>query len=70
MSEFRAYPVKGKFGKYGGRFIPETLIPAIEELDKSYAKFRNDPTFRQELNLYLEDFLLETLNLQKRFEPN
>ena len=57
MSEFSTYPVKGKFGKYGGKFIPETLIPAIEELDKSYAKFRNDPTFRQELDLYLEEFV-------------
>jgi len=29
------YPIKGKFGRYGGKFIPETLVPAIAELEES-----------------------------------
>ena len=42
MSELDVYPVKGKFGRYGGKFVPETLMPAIAELEESYEKFRND----------------------------
>ena len=31
MTKFREFPIKGKFGKYGGKYIPETLVPAIIE---------------------------------------
>ncbi len=41
--------MKGYFGLYGGRFVPETLIPALEELDAAYLKARKDPAFRREL---------------------
>ena len=47
------YPIKGKFGEFGGRFIPETLVPAVEELEEAYLKFRNDSDFRKELDYYL-----------------
>ena len=57
MSELDMYPIKGKFGKYGGKFIPETLMPAIAELEKSYKKFRNDAVTRQELDHYLREFV-------------
>lgn len=50
------FPEKGKFGKFGGRFIPETLIPAIEELEKSYTIYSKDPDFKQELSGYLRDY--------------
>ena len=36
---------KGKFGKYGGIFVPELLIPAIEELEESFYKFKDDDKF-------------------------
>ncbi|MEM3072326.1 MAG: tryptophan synthase subunit beta [Candidatus Bathyarchaeia archaeon] len=50
------YPVKGKFGKYGGRFIPETLMPVLMELEESYLKFKEDLGFRSELEYYLKEF--------------
>ena len=36
-------PKDGRFGDLGGKYIPETLAPAIEELEKNYLKIRNDP---------------------------
>ncbi|HLE34436.1 MAG TPA: tryptophan synthase subunit beta [Nitrososphaerales archaeon] len=50
------YPVKGKFGKFGGRFVPETLIPALEELERAYLKFKKDKKFRQQLEYYLKKY--------------
>ncbi|MFB5598997.1 MAG: tryptophan synthase subunit beta [Nitrososphaeraceae archaeon] len=50
------FPEKGKFGKFGGRFIPETLMPAIEELEKSYATYSADHDFKAELSKYLRDY--------------
>ncbi len=41
--KLRNYPVKGKFGKFGGRFVPETLIPALEELENSYDLIDDNP---------------------------
>lgn len=40
---------KGYFGKYGGRFVPETLIPALEELERAYRSSRKNREFRDEL---------------------
>ncbi len=48
-----SYPVQGKFGKYGGKYIPETLAPAISELELAYEKFKNDQEFQQDLHYYL-----------------
>ena len=46
MKTIYNYPDKnGKFGQYGGRFVPETLLPALYELDACYTKFKNDPEF-------------------------
>ena len=36
---------RGYFGKYGGRFVPETLIPALDELIAAYTSYRNDCPF-------------------------
>lgn len=44
------------FGEYGGRFVPETLIPALEETDNVFNKFKNDPDFKKELYQKLKDF--------------
>jgi tryptophan synthase beta chain len=51
-----SYPIDGKFGKYGGKYIPETLAPAIEELESAYEKFKNDPGFQDELSHYLTEY--------------
>jgi tryptophan synthase beta chain len=40
---------RGYFGKYGGRFVPETLIPALDELTEAYMRLRDDPDFQAEL---------------------
>ena len=50
------FPVKGKFGDFGGRYIPETLVPAIEELEENYLKFKNDKNFKKELDYYLREY--------------
>jgi tryptophan synthase beta chain len=51
-----SYPVAGKYGKYGGKYIPETLAPAVEELESAYEKYKNDPDFRGELSYYLTKY--------------
>jgi tryptophan synthase beta chain len=49
-------PVEGKYGKFGGRFVPETLMGALEELEEAYNQFSVDPVFKQELNSYLSSY--------------
>ncbi|MFH2028088.1 MAG: tryptophan synthase subunit beta [Nanoarchaeota archaeon] len=48
---------KGYFGKYGGIFVPETLMPAVEELEKAFNRFKNDKKFKQELNDLLKNYV-------------
>ena len=50
------YPVAGKFGKYGGKYIPETLVPAIIELETAYEKYRKDEGFQKELSFLLTKY--------------
>jgi len=47
----------GYYGAFGGRFVPETLIPVLDELEASYNKFKNDPEFTQELSYYLKYYV-------------
>ncbi len=47
----------GHFGIFGGRYVPETLMPILEELDKAYAKIRFDETFWEEAHYYLEHYV-------------
>jgi tryptophan synthase beta chain len=47
----------GHFGIYGGRYAPETLMPALLELEKAYAKAKNDKAFQKELKYYLAQFV-------------
>ena len=51
-----SYPIDGKFGRYGGKYIPETLAPAIEELESAYQKYKDDPGFQNELSYYLTEY--------------
>lgn len=46
----------GKFGKYGGIFVPELLIPALEELEEAFLKYKDDKDFKRELDYYLKEF--------------
>ena len=49
-------PKDGRFGEFGGKYIPETLSPAIEELEKNYLKIRNDKNFKKELGRLLIEY--------------
>lgn len=46
----------GRFGDFGGRFVPETVMPVLFELEESYEKFKNDPEFIAEVKKYLKEY--------------
>ena len=46
----------GRFGAYGGQYIPETLMNAVIELDRAYQFYKNDPAFQSELKELLNDY--------------
>ena len=48
---------RGRFGNYGGRYVPEVLIPALDELAEAWIRLRDDPEFRGELAALLRDFV-------------
>jgi tryptophan synthase beta chain len=48
---------RGRFGEYGGRYVPEVLIPALEELASAWSELRADPGFREELATLARDFV-------------
>ncbi len=47
---------KGRFGIHGGQYVPETLMNAVNELEKAYDFFKNDPDFNRELTALLNDY--------------
>ncbi|KIH71550.1 tryptophan synthase subunit beta [Salinicoccus roseus] len=47
----------GHYGEYGGRYVPETLMGAIKELEAEYKSAQYDEAFQQELNYYLKDYV-------------
>lgn len=49
-------PMNGKFGEYGGKFVPETLMYALNELEKSFHHYRNDPGFINEVKELLQEY--------------
>jgi tryptophan synthase beta chain len=48
--------IEHRFGRYGGQYVPETLMPALAELEQAWTVAREDPTYRAELDLLLRDF--------------
>jgi len=48
--------IPGRFGPYGGRYVPETLVAALDELDHAYAEAKNDPAFQARLDSLLRDY--------------
>jgi len=61
----------GLYGQYGGRYVPETLIPALDELTAAWNELRDDAAFRQELEALLRDYggRPTPLTLAERFAP-
>ncbi|MBV9387408.1 MAG: tryptophan synthase subunit beta [Chroococcidiopsidaceae cyanobacterium CP_BM_ER_R8_30] len=47
----------GRFGRFGGKYVPETLMPALSELEAAYQQYRHDPAFQQELQQLLQDYV-------------
>jgi len=64
---------EGKFGKYGGIFVPELIIPALEELEGAFLRYKDDEKFTKELEFYFREFagrptsLYFAKNLSKKF---
>ena len=44
---------QGHFGPYGGRFVPETLVYPLQQLEEEYSRAQRDPGFQKELDYYL-----------------
>lgn len=49
--------VKGRFGRFGGQFVPETLMTALKELEDAYEYYKNDDAFQKELQYYLTNYV-------------
>src|SRR5699024_5379992 len=49
--------VEGRYGKFGGRFVPELLMPALLELEKAYTEATQDERFTKELDYYLQQYV-------------
>ncbi|MBE8970709.1 tryptophan synthase subunit beta [Nostocales cyanobacterium LEGE 12452] len=47
----------GRFGKFGGKYVPETLMPALSELEAAFHQYRNEPSFQAELQNLLRDYV-------------
>ncbi|HTD55026.1 MAG TPA: hypothetical protein VK670_06565, partial [Silvibacterium sp.] len=48
--------IPGRFGPYGGRYVPETLVAALDELDLAYVQAKDDPAFQVRLDSLLRDY--------------
>jgi len=66
------FPIKRKFNKFGGQFVPEALMPALQELEAAYLKLKDDPKFKRDLDRYLREYagrptpLSLAMNLSKK----
>ncbi|MCA6298927.1 MAG: tryptophan synthase subunit beta [Phenylobacterium sp.] len=58
LNDYTAYPDRsGRFGDYGGRYVPETLMPLVHELEAAFRAAIADPAFRRELDGYLTHYV-------------
>ncbi|MEW5705860.1 MAG: tryptophan synthase subunit beta [Actinomycetota bacterium] len=48
---------RGHFGEFGGKFVPETLMSALEELERAYARYKDDDDFKEELDFYRREYI-------------
>src|SRR6266849_6714042 len=56
MVEASVIRKKGRFGRFGGQYVPETLMPALHELEAAYEEAKSDPSFRAELESYYRHY--------------
>ena len=49
--------IQGRFGRFGGKYVPETLMPALAELELAYQQYRHHPSFQEELQHLLKDYV-------------
>ena len=54
---------KGRFGKFGGQYVPEIVMPALNELEEAYLKYKEDPEFQEEFRSYLREYAGRPTNL-------
>ncbi|AHI56133.1 tryptophan synthase subunit beta [Listeria ivanovii] len=54
---YKAPDENGFYGRFGGRFVPETLMKAVKELEEAYKVSKTDPAFQKELNYYLKEYV-------------
>ena len=57
MSDTNNTNSKGRFGKYGGQYVPETLMNAVNELEEAYNHYKDDPEFNKELTDLLNNYV-------------
>lgn len=57
MTTYSAPDTRGRYGPYGGQFVPETLMHALTELDAAYKESQQDPSFQEEVRYYLENYV-------------
>src|SRR5690606_2153214 len=57
LPDFPLPDARGRYGRFGGRYVPETLIPALEDLDTAYRDAKGDPEFVVELATVLRDYV-------------
>ncbi len=57
IAQSTAGEIPGRFGPYGGRYVPETLIPALDELTLAWDEARKEPAFMEELGILLRDYV-------------
>ena len=48
---------EGRFGKFGGQYVPETVMPVLKELEEAYKKYKDDPDFIKDVKNYLDKYL-------------
>lgn len=71
MTRYNMPDEQGRYGNFGGRFVPELLMPALLELESAYNEAKEDPKFQEELDTYLKQYvgretpLYEAENLSK-----
>src|SRR5580692_9126624 len=56
VAESKLPDAQGHFGRYGGRYVPETLMHPLQELEREYFRSQKDPEFQRELQYYLREF--------------
>ena len=56
MKKLSNYPINGKYGKFGGQFVPEVLMTAVSELERAYEKAKHNADFKKELEYYLREY--------------